>query len=50
MNAGMLFLLRGANEACSSLCAEDVKCKEGPLEFSLVVVVNMVLPEMLPEI
>lgn len=44
------FLVAGANKACSSLCAEDVKCKEGSLEFSLVVVVNMVIPEMLPEI
>lgn len=44
------FLVAGANKACSSLCAEDVKCKEGPLEFSLVVVVDMVIPEMLPEI
>lgn len=44
------FLVAGANEACSSLCAEDVECKEGPLEFSLVVVVNMMFPEMLPEV
>lgn len=44
------FLVAGANEACSSLCAEYVKCKEGLLEFFFIVVVNMVFPEILPEI